>query len=126
MAAAIAAARSRLDALAPHLRDVLKSTKPLQEALAMKLDEKRDEARAAALLPSPLLLLYANAHAYADALGVETISVGKIFGFTLTYCIPIYFSIHKKYSSLKLQLNHVFYYFKVYQVMKMKLGVWIN
>ncbi|KAG7308553.1 hypothetical protein JYU34_005770 [Plutella xylostella] len=76
VAAAIAAARSRLDALAPHLRDVLKSTKPLQEALAMKLDEKRDEARAAALLPSPLLLLYANAHAYADALGVETISVG--------------------------------------------------
>ncbi|XP_053609992.1 THO complex subunit 5 homolog [Plodia interpunctella] len=76
VAAAIAAARSRLEALGPHLKDVLKSTKPLQECLAMRLDEKRDEARAAALLPPPLFLLYANTSAYSDALGVKTVTVG--------------------------------------------------
>ncbi|XP_041979640.1 THO complex subunit 5 homolog [Aricia agestis] len=75
VAAAIAAARSRLDALSPHLRDVLKATKPLQECLALRLDEKRDEARAAALLPSPLFLLYANATAYSDVLGTAVVSV---------------------------------------------------
>ncbi|XP_049873213.1 THO complex subunit 5 homolog [Pectinophora gossypiella] len=76
VAAAIAAARSRLDALAPHLRDVLKATKPLQECLALRLDEKRDEARAAGLLPPPLFLLYANASAYSDALGAHVVTVG--------------------------------------------------
>ncbi|XP_026735108.1 THO complex subunit 5 homolog [Trichoplusia ni] len=76
VAAAIAAARSRLDALLPHLRDVLKSTKPLQECLALRLDDKRDEARAASLLPSPLFLLFANASAYSDALGAKTVTVG--------------------------------------------------
>ncbi|XP_050351086.1 THO complex subunit 5 homolog [Nymphalis io] len=76
VAAAIAAARSRLDALAPHLKDVLKATKPLQECLALRLDEKRDETRAATLLPSPLFLLYANANAYSDALGAKNVSVG--------------------------------------------------
>ncbi|XP_060803113.1 THO complex subunit 5 homolog [Amyelois transitella] len=76
VAAAIAAARSRLEALAPHLKDVLKSTKPLQECLAMRLDEKRDEARVASLLPPPLFLLYANSSAYSDALGVKTVTVG--------------------------------------------------
>lgn len=76
VAAAIAAARSRLDALAPHLKDVLKATKPLQECLAMRLDDKRDEARVASLLPPPLFLLYANASAYSDAMGIKTISVG--------------------------------------------------
>lgn len=76
MAAAIAAARSRLDALAPHLKDVLKATKPLQECLALRLDEKRDEARAAALLPAPLFLLYANSSAYSDVLGTKVVTVG--------------------------------------------------
>lgn len=75
--AAIAAARSRLDALGPHLNDVLKATKPLQECLALRLDEKRDESRAASLLPPPLFLLYANASAYSDALGVKTVTVGE-------------------------------------------------
>ncbi|XP_026761715.2 THO complex subunit 5 homolog [Galleria mellonella] len=76
VAAAIAATRSRLEALAPHLKDVLKSTKPLQECLALRLDEKRDEARAASLLPPPLFLLYANGSAYSDALGAKTVTVG--------------------------------------------------
>lgn len=76
VAAAIAAARSRLDALAPHLKDVLKSTKPLQECLALRLDEKRDEARAASLLPASLFLLFKNANAYSDILGSKVISVG--------------------------------------------------
>ncbi|KAM3965161.1 THO complex subunit 5 [Aphomia sociella] len=76
VAAAIAATRSRLEALSPHLKDVLKSTKPLQECLALRLDEKRDEAKIASLLPSPLFLLYANASAYSDALGAKTVSVG--------------------------------------------------
>ncbi|XP_063825643.1 THO complex subunit 5 homolog [Ostrinia nubilalis] len=75
VAAAIAAARSRLDALSPHLRDVLKATKPLQECLALRLDEKRDEARLASLLPPPLFLLYANSSAYSDALGAKTVTV---------------------------------------------------
>ncbi|XP_038209805.1 THO complex subunit 5 homolog [Zerene cesonia] len=75
VAAAIAAARSRLDALAPHLRDVLKSTKPLQECLALRLDEKREETKLASLLPSPLFLLYTNASAYSDALGVKNVAV---------------------------------------------------
>ncbi|VVC86666.1 unnamed protein product [Leptidea sinapis] len=74
--AAIAAARSRLDALVPHLRDVLKATKPLQECLALKLDEKREETKLASLLPPPLFLLYANASAYSDALGTNVITVG--------------------------------------------------
>lgn len=73
--AAIAAAKSRLDALSPHLKDVLKSTKPLQECLALKLDEKHDEARAASLLPTPLFMLYANAKAYSDALGTKFVTV---------------------------------------------------
>lgn len=85
VAAAIAAARSRLDALVPHLRDVLKSTKPLQECLALRLDDKRDEARAASLLPSPLFLLFANASAYSDALGAKTITVGKCLDLSY-YC----------------------------------------
>ncbi|XP_032517733.2 THO complex subunit 5 homolog [Danaus plexippus] len=76
VAAAIAAARSRLDALSPHLKDVLKATKPLQECLALRLDEKRDETRAASLLPPPLFLLYANASAYSDALGASNVVVG--------------------------------------------------
>ncbi|XP_068633298.1 THO complex subunit 5 homolog [Battus philenor] len=76
VAAAIAAARSRLDSLAPHLRDVLKATKPLQECLALRLDEKRDEARAASLLPPPLFLLYANGSAYSDVLGLNNLTVG--------------------------------------------------
>ncbi|CAK1551153.1 unnamed protein product [Leptosia nina] len=76
VAAAIAAARSRLDALAPHLKDVLKATKPLQECLALRLDEKREETKLAALLPPPLFLLYANASAYSDALGTKNLVVG--------------------------------------------------
>ncbi|GBP85219.1 THO complex subunit 5 homolog [Eumeta japonica] len=75
VAAAIAAARSRLDALSPHLRDLLQATKPLQECLALRLDEKRDEARAAALLPLPLFLLHANSKAYAEAFGAKKVSV---------------------------------------------------
>lgn len=77
VSAAIAAARSRLDALSPHLRDVLKATKPLQECLALRLDDKRDEARAASLLPPPLFLLYTNANAYSDVLGIKSVSVGR-------------------------------------------------
>ncbi|KAG6452815.1 hypothetical protein O3G_MSEX007801 [Manduca sexta] len=75
VAAAIAAARSRLDALAPHLKDVLKATKPLQECLALRLDEKRDETRTASLLPPPLFLLYSNAYAYSDVLGSNVVTV---------------------------------------------------
>lgn len=77
VSAAIAAASSRLEALGPHLKDVLKSTKPLQECLAMRLDDKRDEARAAALLPPPLFLLFANTSAYVDVLGAKVVSVGE-------------------------------------------------
>lgn len=76
VSAAIAAARSRLDALSPHLTDVLKATKPLQECLALRLDDKRDEARAAALLPSQLFLLFVNSSAYCDVLGSKAVTVG--------------------------------------------------
>lgn len=77
VAAAIAAARSRLDALSPHLSEVLKATKPLQECLALRLDDKRDESRSAALLPPPLFVFYANVSAYSDALGDKVMTVGE-------------------------------------------------
>lgn len=77
VSAAIAAARSRLEALSPHLRDVLKATKPLQECLALRLDEKREESRVSSLLPAPLFLLYANTSAYADALGAKAVTACK-------------------------------------------------
>lgn len=76
VSAAIAAARSRLDAIGPHLFELLKATKPLQECLALRLDDKRDEARAAHLLPPPLFLLFANSSAYSDVLGSKIVTVG--------------------------------------------------
>lgn len=99
VAAAIAAARSRLDALAPHLKDVLKATKPLQECLALRLDEKRDELNAAGLLPPPLFLLYANAGAYSDALGAKVVTVGK----SISLC-PVY----PKYYNFEIWLQMIF------------------
>jgi THO complex subunit 5 len=102
VSAAIAAARSRLDALSPHLRDVLKSTKPLQECLALRLDEKRDEARVASLLPHPLFLLYANSSAYSDALGAKTVSVSK-FQNTYSHCLhckTFYFTQNMAYHTI--------------------------
>lgn len=93
VSAAIAAARSRLDALSPHLSDVLKATKPLQECLALRLDDKRDETRAASLLPPSLFLLYANCSAYSDALGTQTATVGKYIIQIQVFCSLEYIQI---------------------------------
>jgi len=59
----------RLDSLEPHLQDLLKATRPLQEALQMEFESEWEIDRLARLLPRPLYLLYANISSYADACG---------------------------------------------------------
>lgn len=59
--------QTRLDSLAPQLRTILEASKPLQESLGLPLDKVRQEHQKAALLASPLYVLYAKATAYRDA-----------------------------------------------------------
>lgn len=58
---------SRLDSLAPRLDALLKSTRPLQEALDMNIEEDWKVAKIARLLPRPLYLAYANITAFSEA-----------------------------------------------------------
>ncbi|XP_066588651.1 THO complex subunit 5 homolog [Prorops nasuta] len=57
----------RLDNLAPQLHVILEASKPLQDSLGTPLDKIRQEHQKAALLCSPLYVLYAKAIAYRDA-----------------------------------------------------------
>lgn len=57
---------SRLDSLAPSLDALLKSTRPLQEALEVNIEDDWAVQKVARLLPRPLYLVYANLSAYAD------------------------------------------------------------
>lgn len=57
----------RLKSLAPRLQDLLKSTRPLQEALNMEIEKDWEIRKLAQLLPRPLYLLYANVQAYGEA-----------------------------------------------------------
>lgn len=84
--------QTRLDNLAPQLLTILEvilfyiliyfhsiiyvfiniftqASKPLQESLGLPLDKVRQEHQKAALLASPLYVLYAKATAYRDAYG---------------------------------------------------------
>lgn len=49
------------------------ASKPLQESLGLPLDKVRQEHQKAALLASPLYVLYAKATAYRDAYGMFSI-----------------------------------------------------
>ncbi|XP_037042717.1 THO complex subunit 5 homolog [Bradysia coprophila] len=55
------------DSLKPRLEALLKSTKPLQEALNMNFEEDWKVQKIASLLPRPLYLVYANLCAYSEA-----------------------------------------------------------
>ena len=48
---------------------IFQASKPLQESLGLPLDKLKVEHEKAALLPSPLYILYAKAAAYRDACG---------------------------------------------------------
>ncbi|KAJ8679912.1 hypothetical protein QAD02_015699 [Eretmocerus hayati] len=67
VAANIESQQSRLDNLAPQLRSILEASKPLQESLGLPLAKLKLEHEKAALLSSPLYILYAKASAYRDA-----------------------------------------------------------
>ncbi|XP_043470764.1 THO complex subunit 5 homolog [Leptopilina heterotoma] len=67
VASSIEQKQARLDNLAPQLRTILDSSKPLQESLGLPLDKIRQEHKMAALLSSPLYVLYAKTSAYRDA-----------------------------------------------------------
>lgn len=67
VAASIESKQTRLDNLAPQLRTILETSKPLQESLGLPLDKIRQEHQKAALLASPLYVLYAKSAAYRDA-----------------------------------------------------------
>ncbi|XP_015593948.1 THO complex subunit 5 homolog [Cephus cinctus] len=66
-ASGIESKQTRLDNLAPQLRLILEASKPLQDSLGLPLDKVRQEHKKAALLASPLYVLYAKATAYRDA-----------------------------------------------------------
>ncbi|XP_060521770.1 THO complex subunit 5 homolog [Cylas formicarius] len=61
--------KEKLNSLAPLLREVLKSTKPLLEHLGMTDEQTRQEHKLAVLLPEPLYILYANTFAYKNVYG---------------------------------------------------------
>ncbi|XP_011308735.1 THO complex subunit 5 homolog [Fopius arisanus] len=67
VASSISTKQSRLDNLAPQLRSILESSKPLQESLGLPLDKIHQEHQKASLLPTPLYVLYLKATAYRDA-----------------------------------------------------------
>ncbi|KAK9300536.1 hypothetical protein QLX08_006863 [Tetragonisca angustula] len=67
VALSIESKQTRLDNLAPQLYSILEASKPLQESLGLLLDKVRQEHHKAALLGSPLYVLYAKASAYRDA-----------------------------------------------------------
>ncbi|KAK0174772.1 hypothetical protein PV327_010502 [Microctonus hyperodae] len=59
--------QSRLDSLTPQLRSILEASKPLQDSLGLPLDKIHKEHQKAALLASPLYVVYTKATAYRDA-----------------------------------------------------------
>lgn len=68
----------RLYSLKPQLEKLLEATRPLQDALNMKLEEKWKVMEKVRFLPNPLYLLYANMCAYAEA--VDPLVVTMIDG----------------------------------------------
>ncbi|CAL4120856.1 unnamed protein product, partial [Meganyctiphanes norvegica] len=58
---------TKLASLAPRINTILEATQPLQEALELPLDAKREQRRVSRLLPSPLYTLWVQASAYGEA-----------------------------------------------------------
>lgn len=69
VAASIETKQERLDNLGPQLRTILEASKPLQDSFGLPLDKIHQEHQKAALLVSPLYVLYAKSSAYRDAYG---------------------------------------------------------
>ncbi|XP_063707815.1 THO complex subunit 5 homolog, partial [Culicoides brevitarsis] len=57
----------RLDSLKPRLKTLLEATRPLQEALDLKIEDQWEIQKCVRLLPNPLYLLYANVVAFSEA-----------------------------------------------------------
>ncbi|XP_069939554.1 THO complex subunit 5 homolog B isoform X2 [Cherax quadricarinatus] len=57
----------KLASLAPRINSILEATRPLQDALDLPIDAKRDQQRIVQLLPSPLYTLWVQASAYGEA-----------------------------------------------------------
>lgn len=57
----------RLDSLKPRLKTLLEATRPLQEALDLKMEEQWEVQKCVRLLPNSLYLLYANVTAFSEA-----------------------------------------------------------
>lgn len=58
----------RLHSLKPQLGKLLETTRPLQEALNMKIEDQWEVQKSVRFLPNPLYLFYANICAYAEAI----------------------------------------------------------
>ncbi|XP_043273169.1 THO complex subunit 5 homolog [Venturia canescens] len=67
VASSIETKQERLDNLGPQLRTILEASKPLQDSFGLPLDKIHQEHQKAALLVSPLYVLYAKTSAYRDA-----------------------------------------------------------
>ncbi|XP_064612644.1 THO complex subunit 5 homolog [Liolophura sinensis] len=59
--------RDQLESLQPKLRDILQSTKPVQEYLCMPFDKICEQHEIASHLPLPLYVLYMQSSAYKEA-----------------------------------------------------------
>ncbi|KAK4314017.1 hypothetical protein Pmani_014680 [Petrolisthes manimaculis] len=70
----------KLASLAPRISAILEATRPLQEALDLPIDAKKEQQRIVQLLPSPLYTLWVQASAYGEAfdLNIKVDVVGDI------------------------------------------------
>ncbi|XP_069163548.1 THO complex subunit 5 homolog B [Procambarus clarkii] len=57
----------KLASLAPRINSILEATRPLQDALDLPIDAKREQQRIVQLLPSPLYTLWVQASSYGEA-----------------------------------------------------------
>ncbi|XP_076061140.1 THO complex subunit 5 [Oratosquilla oratoria] len=67
VAATIAEQEKKLASLAPRINTILEATKPLQDALELPLDTRREQQRMGRLLPTPLYTVWVQAGAYGEA-----------------------------------------------------------
>ncbi|KAK8407639.1 hypothetical protein O3P69_002291 [Scylla paramamosain] len=67
VAEAISEQERKLASLAPRINTILEATRPLQVALDLPIDAKREQQRIVQLLPSPLYTLWVQVSAYGEA-----------------------------------------------------------
>ncbi|KAG0724310.1 THO complex subunit 5 [Chionoecetes opilio] len=67
VAEAISEQERKLASLAPRINTILEATLPLQIALDLPIDAKREQQRIVQLLPSPLYTLWVQVSAYGEA-----------------------------------------------------------